>query len=534
MNQLEKNIEEPQINSDQELLDLAYADPAVFSKWPLGYDSPEHQADWLDLAYKYPWLLIEAPTAHGKTTTFIRYLIWRVVRNRNIRIGLISNNDVNAKADLSEIKSHMEGNKDLIDNFGGDFKGKKWKEGDIVVNGSTIAKKDSTIFTIGVGGHLFNRRFDLLLLDDTMDMKNCMFPQRRAKLIEWFHKECLSRLEPWGEIVIIGSPQHRGDLYDALKNDDRFKCFTFRAIIDDPSKKVLWPEHWSYERLMYTRGNTPSSIRAFEVTKQCKLSSETESLIARESIESNLHEDKPFLITVDDKARAEYKYIITAVDPAASMKRKACYFVIMTLGVIPVVNHENRYTGKYIIDILDIVRDHIPTVKQEPMIIKKMIDLKSNVCFVETNSYQIALENNLKKHNKKIIGLYTGEDKNRLDIGVPSLFLRFEENEIIIRAGCDRSRGLAAEFVNEIMDYPDGDTDDMLMAYFIGMKGIFTFLVRPIVAPNVKVQGHKYEIGGHKYGIKLRNDRRIVSKIARLLQSEKRDIQHSQVRLRTR
>ena len=80
----------------------------------------------------------------------IAYPIWRLINNPNDRLLIDSELFTNSATYLRDIKSHFEGNQDLIDLFG-PFKSKVWNQDEIILSTRTQNFKEASITAGGIG-----------------------------------------------------------------------------------------------------------------------------------------------------------------------------------------------------------------------------------------------------------------------------------------------------------------------------------------------------------------------------------------------
>ena len=80
----------------------------IFQKLIIGHLVPEHFKEWNKIVNKYKFLLVLAPRDHGKTVFFANdYPLWRIIKNRNIRIKLTAKKQANAIKRLRFISHHL-------------------------------------------------------------------------------------------------------------------------------------------------------------------------------------------------------------------------------------------------------------------------------------------------------------------------------------------------------------------------------------------------------------------------------------------
>lgn len=219
------------------------------------------------------WNLTLAPRGFGKSTCLnIARCILRILQNPNIRILIASKTDTNAVSFLSEIKQKLLRPK-MVEVFGVQ-QGSPWNDGSIRVRARTSDAKEDTIETIGIGGAIASKHYDLIIADDLIDESNSITEAQREKIHTWFFKVLDPCLEPHGEMSIIGTRYNPDDLYGYLmenvlcKKDEKGKlirrhyisipALIEKANIDSRTPEAeryvsLWPEKCSVKYLLKKR-----------------------------------------------------------------------------------------------------------------------------------------------------------------------------------------------------------------------------------------------------------------------------------------
>jgi hypothetical protein len=112
------------------------------------------------------------------------------------------------------------------------------------------SEKDPNIEAVGIGGQIYGKRADMIIVDDAVTLKNA---NEFEKQIRWLTQDVRSRLNPTGKLIIIGTRVASIDLYRELRSEDRYPGgqvpWTYLAMPalleadEDPEKWVtLWPK----------------------------------------------------------------------------------------------------------------------------------------------------------------------------------------------------------------------------------------------------------------------------------------------------
>jgi len=219
---------------------------------------------WLHPSMKYePGLasnriLINIPPNHAKSITItVDYVTWQVVRNPNFRVLIVSQTQQLAADFLYAIKQRLTHpmyeslQQAYAAGVGFNSKSASW-QATRVTFGTELresSEKDPNIEAIGIGGQIYGKRADMIIVDDAVTLKNA---NEFEKQIRWLTQDVRSRLNPTGKLVVIGTRVAAMDLYRELRNEDRYpgglvpwKYLAMPALLtthEDPDKwETLWP-----------------------------------------------------------------------------------------------------------------------------------------------------------------------------------------------------------------------------------------------------------------------------------------------------
>jgi predicted phage terminase large subunit-like protein len=129
---------------------------------------------------------------------------------------------------------------------------------DSTARGSWHTAEGGSFFAVGVGGHLFGRGANVLIVDDAFgSAADARSELQRKNVHDWF-SSVHSRLEPGAIIIVIASRLHEDDLTGRLlaEHGDEWKLIEMPAIGDDGS--ALWPERFDVAALERIRDNVTS------------------------------------------------------------------------------------------------------------------------------------------------------------------------------------------------------------------------------------------------------------------------------------
>ena len=256
----------------------------------------------------------------------------------------------------------------------------------------------------------------------------------------------------------MGTVEHEMDVYHRFMEDNRgFKVIRQQAIIDENSKKVLWPEERPYEWLAGLRS---SKYASFMKTFQNTIVGNEVAKIGSDKINACYDASRTLQsMNIPDVIRQRYKYILMSVDPAWTQHRESAYGVIMTVGVTHVDDQR---------EVLDIFREKVQYDQLFQWIKNKYYALLPHLVIVESNQMQVKLAQELQNCAIPTKSIYTSGRKNDIDVGIPMVYSIISTGKLKLPTGDQASHHLSTQLMNEILSYPNGQYSDMLMAlYFI-------------------------------------------------------------------
>lgn len=398
-------------------------------------------------------VLIEAARGWGKTTFIIRYILWSLGHNHNLRIGYVCGDDNLAKTVCDNIGDHIERNERLHLVFPSLKKEESyWNKDSKRVQRDLIGKDPSIeacgVLATGVGG-----RRDLIIFDDiTSHRTSVQHPQLRKSIKRIFSDVWMKQLLPGGVAVVICTPWHVDDIIADLEESGHWVLLKTPAIKDGES---TWPDMWSTEELMFQRESDKAS---FQRQMQLEAMSGLERSFDYSVIE-NCFIRKDFIDPSWDR------YV--GVDLSASMGGKGSRNCIFVIAVSPDgVRHVDQiivFQGK-----------STETIEYLAEIYHRT---KFKVAVVENNAYQEALVAFIEERcpGMPVIGYRTGAQKFDPKLGVPSIHAEMKNGLWAIEYGpqhedpshtCD-----ICVWLEELADFPNGKSSDTVMAMWFADVG---------------------------------------------------------------
>lgn len=239
----------------------------TFSREYLGEQLFWHQLQWIDVlegreprdlhraqtyrAGRPTRVLINTPPNHAKSTTITQnYVTWRILKNPDISIVIVSKTETFAKDFIHGIKQRLSGAdyRQLQIDFGPpegfEKTAAEWSATRIRLE-SESGQKDPTVQVVGMGGQIYGKRAHLIILDDCVVLANAHEYEKQAL---WVRQEVSTRLHKGGRLLIVGTRVAAMDLYKFMREDDGRNVYTYLSqpvvleFADDPVDWLtLWP-----------------------------------------------------------------------------------------------------------------------------------------------------------------------------------------------------------------------------------------------------------------------------------------------------
>jgi hypothetical protein len=219
-------------------------------------------------------LLLNFAPYHAKTSVWsVHYSLWRMIKDPNVRIAVVSKTQALAKKIVHEIKQILS-----LPQYAklhaafmpeGGWKGDSWTRTEIYLSGVDVAQKDPSLQALGLGGQIYGSRLDVILLDDLVDMKNT---HTYKDLADWVGTEVDSRVDDDGLLAVLGTRLAPDDLYSELRDlvdyDGETPVWTWfaqPAVLEMPEKDpttwvTVWPEMWPGISLARKKAVLPSRV----------------------------------------------------------------------------------------------------------------------------------------------------------------------------------------------------------------------------------------------------------------------------------
>ena len=209
-----------------------------------------------------------APRGHAKSTNFtFKDTLHAVLYQYKHYCILISDSSEQAEGFLEDIKTELEENGDIIEDFGS-LKGEKaWRSGVI------LTKTDIKVEAIGSGKKIRGRKHrnwrpDLIVLDDIENDENVNTPEQRRKLKSWFEKAVSKAGDTYTDIMYIGTVLHYDSLLNNILQNPRYHVKKYRAVISWAEDQELWDEWEAIYTNLFNDNHEEDARTFYEANKE--------------------------------------------------------------------------------------------------------------------------------------------------------------------------------------------------------------------------------------------------------------------------
>lgn len=310
--------------------------------------------------------------------------------------------------------------------------------------------KDPQYSSMGFMGGALGRRADLIILDDPFDPNEIESPTWRARFIRRFMTVIKSRLKPGGRIIFVCNRWHYDDAVPRLAKMG-FDLVTFPAITGEgDDEESYWPDVWGIDALREIRKDLDPID--FLCLYQGNPGSEEGNTFKREWFQYAEVDEQRECITFTNSSGVEETISFRAcrwfqaVDPAASIKTRADYFVIATVAA-----HNGRFF------VVDMVHKKLPGPEQPDEIHAAYTRWHPYAVGIEKVAYQLTLVQYARKLGLPIIELERHGDKESRQ---STLATHYRAKSMFHRRGAP----WLYEYETELIQIPNGKHDDQVDA----------------------------------------------------------------------
>ena len=219
----------PQAQEQVRLFTRYGRDLFLFCKEAVGYadlnDQHQQLCTFLQTE-KRPKLILTPRYSFKSSVATDAYALWRLSRNDSLRILIYSDSVERAQARLTEIKNHVLGMKPgsqfrkVYGPWETDPKKGVWNQGAITIRPRQTAYAEPSMDTAGIESSKVGAHYDLIIFDDLVTKENTTTKDLMDKTYACY-QAARSLLRPGGEVVIVGTRWHYGDMYGRLLEENK-------------------------------------------------------------------------------------------------------------------------------------------------------------------------------------------------------------------------------------------------------------------------------------------------------------------------
>lgn len=436
------------MKSHQERLE----DLFCFSHDLLGYDKLGRlHVSWFDALLKHRCILLLAPPKHFKSTVCtITYPLWRLAEDRDLRCLLVNEVLDNSKGFLREMKGHLQQNPRFRAKYGEwNLYADAWTEDRILIPRSTI-RKEPSLSVASVLGTVVSVHPNLIVVDDPCSNRNTQTPHQRQKVIQWFQRDLLPRLDHGGQIIVVMTRWHTDDLAGWIMSNPGYEDW---KVINLPAE---WTDDKGERHILFPQMFKPEDLDK----ERARLGTANYNCLYLN--DPSGQEGSDFKVAWIDSGRydrlPEDVTRFGGVDLAIGRKETNSRFATVTIAL-------DKAGTAYVVDAY---RDRIPFAEQLKAV-KRLNNIHHpSLIGVEINGFQAAFVESLRTDPETkrlpVRGITSQGDKHARLRGLAPLF-----ESGAIRLPRTDSAFWVPQFEEELLHFPHG-TEDMLDATWLALQ----------------------------------------------------------------
>lgn len=340
-----------------------------------------------------------------------------------------------------------------------------WSSDGLYLKATPMSGQSPAYRAVGWGASVMGQRANLLIIDDPMNQEDAMSPVEQAKAKRYYDMTLGPRLQPKaGAILAVMTRWAEGDLASHFiekakqAGDWLVVALPMVAEDDDPMGRrpgeLLWPDQYPERFVKMMRTGMPAAEWA--CVYQCSASQMAGDVFSDERwfkpLPSNFAEIRESLL------------VIQGVDVAFSEKDRACFTVVLTLGL-------NIATGEAY--ILNVLRDRMTVGQTEDALVEQILTFRPAVTGIEDTAFKHAVTAELVGNVRRRVFANI--------VAVPPREMVKGRSDKVARARLPAQRAEAGlvyadkqahwwpAFISEVLAFPRGKTNDQVDALSLAM-----------------------------------------------------------------
>lgn len=432
-----------------------------FRKKYFKFDTYPHQAriiNEIENAKPGEVVMILVPPEWGKTTLLEDYCNWRIAKDPNVRITLVSEGQPHARKILGRVQKRMT-DRVIADAYITDFgpfqslrseaAGKRWSADYFTVFQASHDERDYTMEARGWKSRIAGTRTDLLLIDD---IQSAVSLTATDKMVTTFRQDMLTRPGKTGVTIIVGTRVGNGDFYETIQDADIVDRVVVLSALTSEGESNC-PEMWPTDELLKRRKKVGEDVWWRTYMQRPRMSG---TATFNEELLDNAKDLTRVIGDMPDEG-----LIGIGLDPALTG-----YNALVVAGLT-----DDSF------DLIDLRHDNqLGSTEQVLVLVDRFAAMyQPDFLVVESNAYQKGLANDnrlrdlAREHGFRVIDHQTGRNKLDESLGVARMPTSFMRGEISIPWGDERSHSVMGLLVEELGNWrPDVKTrhlrQDLVMA----------------------------------------------------------------------
>lgn len=447
---------------------LRIASLTYFAQDVLNMEINWHHIEWGWLVENFNLNCILAARDHGKSFFFSHaYPIWKMYKydrtspridKLNGKLGYLFSNTSSQACDLIEIiKDSIADIPILRERLYPSIRETWTKQSIKLKNGSKLRGK-------GMGSSTRGAHPGYIIVDDGLKDNVLYSKVQRERNKTYFNSVILNMLIPKGEMIVVGTPFHKDDLYSIFKNSTDFTYREYPAMTEKGD--ILWKGRHDLDDLLM-RKKVMGSVNFTREFLVKPISSDTAMFPDRILERSLVGMGGTSYIKNIEASKIKFNKVITGGDFAISANVGADFTSFVTFGID---DNGNMY-------LLNIFHKQGVGFSEQKRVLKNIWkNFKPDVIFLEANQFQRIYQEQLAEETDMPVRPFTTTvRKHSLEDGVPGLCILFENGKIKFPYATEEDINQTETILDEFRNigWTDkgiegvGEHDDIVMSIWI-------------------------------------------------------------------